>query len=152
MLLEDEIKQQKFKSDYHKLAVNIIYTHGWLINKQTNIFKKFDITAAQFNILRILRGQHPNPVPVSLLKDRMLDKMSDASRLVERLRAKGLVDRKICSEDRRRVNVLITKKGLDLLTVLDGYESEFESFLKNLNVDEAIKTNRLLDKLRGNEK
>ena len=149
MPLEDEIKQTKFKSDYNKLAVNIIYTHGWLINKHNEILKKFDVTPAQYNILRILRGQYPNPAPILLLKDRMLDKMSDASRLVERLRTKGLIDRKICNEDRRKVNVLITKKGLHLLSQIDEYDSEFEGFLKNLNVDEAKEANALLDKLRG---
>jgi len=149
MLLEDEIKQTKFKSDYNKLAVNIIYTHGWLINKYNEILKKFDVTPAQYNILRILRGQYPNPAPILLLKDRMLDKMSDASRLVERLRTKGLIDRKICNEDRRKVNVLITKKGLLLLSQIDEYDSEFEGFLKNLDISEAKEANILLDKLRG---
>ena len=149
MLLEDEIKQTKFKSDYNKLAVNIIYTHGWLINKYNEILKKFDVTPAQYNILRILRGQYPNPAPILLLKDRMLDKMSDASRLVERLRTKGLIDRKICNEDRRKVNVLITKKGLQLLSQIDEYDSEFEGFLKNLDISEAKEANILLDKLRG---
>jgi len=143
MLLEDEIKQTKFKSDYNKLAVNIIYTHGWLINKYNEILKKFDVTPAQYNILRILRGQYPNPAPILLLKDRMLDKMSDASRLVERLRTKGLIDRKICNEDRRKVNVLITKKGLLLLSQIDEYDSEFEGFLKNLDISEAKEANIL---------
>jgi len=149
MLLEDEIKQTKFRSDYHKLAVNIIYTHGWLINKYGDVLKKFDITPTQYNILRILRGQYPNPAPISLLKDRMLDKMSDASRLVERLRTKKLIDRKICKEDRRKVNVLITQNGLELLANLDKYEQELDSYLKNIDCNEAKKVNILLDKLRG---
>ncbi len=149
MLLEKEIKQSKFKNEFQKLAVNIFYTHGWLANKHNEVLKEFDITAAQYNILRILRGQFPKPAPISLLKERMLDKMSDASRLVERLRTKKLLDRKICKEDRRRVNVLITQRGLDLLTTLDVYEKDSEKFLKNLSVAEAKKLNTLLDKLRG---
>lgn len=149
MILEDEIKQTKFKSEYHKLAVNIFYTHGWLLNKHSDILKKFDITATQYNILRILRGQFPNPAPILLLKERMLDKMSDASRLVERLLTKDLVNRQICPEDRRKVNVLITEKGLELLAKIDAFEQTFDSFLSNVNPTEASEMNKLLDKLRG---
>ena len=149
MLLENEIQQSKFKNELQKLAVNIFYTHSWLICKHAEILKPFDITTAQYNILRILRGQHPNPAPITLLKERMLDKMSDASRLVERLRKKGFVDRKICDEDRRRVNILITQKGLDLLQELDVYEKDSELFLKNISKSEAKILNSLLDKLRG---
>ena len=149
MLLEKEIKQKKFKNEFQKLAVNIFYTHGWLVNKHAIILKTFGVTTSQYNILRILRGQHPNSAPISLLKERMLDKMSDASRLVERLRNKGLLSRKICKEDRRRVNVLITKKGLALLEMLDEYEKESESYLSNISKSEAKELNILLDKLRG---
>jgi len=149
MSLETEIKQAKFKSEFQKLAVNIFYTHGWLVSKHAKIFKRFGVTTAQFNILRILRGQHPNSAPISLLKERMLDKMSDASRLVERLKAKGLLTRKICKEDRRRVNVLITKKGLALLAKMDEHDKESESFFSNISKLEAKELNDLLDKIRG---
>ncbi|MDA3860705.1 MAG: MarR family transcriptional regulator [Melioribacteraceae bacterium] len=149
MLLEEEIKQSKFKSEFQKLAVNIFFTHGWLISKHAKTLKKFGITTSQYNILRILRGQHPNTAPISLLKERMLDKMSDASRLVERLRTKGLLSRKICIEDRRRVNVLISKKGLDLLAKLDEYDKESESYLSKISKSEAKELNTLLDKMRG---
>ena len=108
MKLEDEIKQKKFNSEFQKLAVNIIYTHSWLTYSQSKIFEQHGITLTQYNILRILRGQHPNPASVNLLKERMLDKRSDASRMVERLRVKGLVKRKICPNDRRKAEVLIT--------------------------------------------
>ena len=149
MKLEDEIIQSKFKNEYQKLAVNIFYTHGWLVSKHSKILKKFGVTTSQYNILRILRGQHPNSAPISLLKERMLDKMSDASRLVERLRNKGLLSRKICKEDRRRVNVLITKKGLGLLSKMDEYEKESELFLSSITKLEAKELNKLLDKVRG---
>jgi len=149
MKLEDEIKQSKFKNEFQKLAVNIFYTHGWLVSKHSDIMKKFGLTTSQYNILRILRGQHPNSAPISLLKERMLDKMSDASRLVERLRNKGLLSRKTCKEDRRRVNVLISKKGLNLLANLDKFEIELETHLSNLTDVEAKKANTLLDKIRG---
>jgi len=149
MKLEDEIKQKKFKNEYHKLAVNLIYTHGWLLNHQSQFFKKFQITGAQYNILRILRGQHPNPASINLLKERMLDKMSDTSRLVERLRQKGLVEREVCPNDRRKVEVVITEKGMELLKSMDNMEDHFEIIFKNLKTNEAQLLNEYLDKLRG---
>jgi DNA-binding MarR family transcriptional regulator len=149
MKLEDEIKQKKFKNDFHKLAVNLIYTHGWLSNHQAEFFKKFDITGAQYNILLILRGQHPNPASINLLKDRMLDKMSDASRLVERLKNKGLVEREICPDDRRKVEVKITNSGIELLKKMDDLEDKFENLFANIKSSEAKMLNELLDKLRG---
>ncbi len=149
MKLEDEIKQKKFKNDFHKLAVNLIYTHGWLSNHQAEFFKSFDITGAQYNILRILRGQHPNPASINLLKDRMLDKMSDASRLVERLKNKGLVEREICPDDRRKVEVKITDRGIELLKKMDDLEDKLESLFANIKLSEAKMLNELLDKIRG---
>jgi DNA-binding MarR family transcriptional regulator len=149
MKLEDEIKQKKFRNEYHKLAVNIFYTHGWLINLYAAFLKKCGITAAQYNILRILRGQYPNPASVNLLKERMLDKMSDASRLVERLKQKDLVDREICLEDRRRVEVVITNKGLKLLEDIDKRDEEADQLFSKLSLGEAKTINKLLDKMRG---
>lgn len=149
MKLEQEIKQKKFRNEYHKLAVNILYTHGWLVNHHAEHLKKSGITGAQYNILRILRGQYPNPASVNLLKERMLDKMSDASRLVERLLQKNLVDRRICPDDRRRVEVIITERGLNLLKELDQKEDEFDKLFKNLDDAEVKAANDLLDKMRG---
>jgi len=149
MKLEDEIRQKNFRSEYQKLAVNIFFTHGWLDSKFSSLLKKFDITLNQFNILRILRGQYPQSTSVNLLKERMLDKMSDASRLVERLRVKGFVERTVCPKDRRKVDVVITKSGLNLLAECDKIESEFDNTLKNLTIDESKTLNKLLDKLRG---
>ena len=149
MKLEEEIKQKKFRNEYHKLAVNILYTHGWLVNHHAEHLKKSGITGAQYNVLRILRGQYPNPASVNLLKERMLDKMSDASRLVERLLQKDLVDRKICSDDRRRVEVIITERGLNLLKELDQKDDEFDELFKNLDEAEVKTANDLLDRMRG---
>lgn len=149
MRIEEEIQQKSFKSEYHKLAVNIIFTHGWLTSLQKGLFDKYSITVNQYNILRILRGQHPNPISVNLLKERMLDKMSDTSRLVERLRAKGLVERNICKNDRRKSDVKVTSKGLELLSELEPIDLEVERTLKALSKDEAERLNNLLDKMRG---
>ncbi|MGK9369710.1 MarR family winged helix-turn-helix transcriptional regulator [Melioribacter sp. Ez-97] len=149
MRLEDEIKQKKFRNEFHKLTVNLHYTNNWLINTHKSIFERFGITPNQFNILRILRGQYPESASVNLLKERMLDKTSDASRLVERLRLKGLVDRNRCPNDRRRANVIITEKGLDLLKEIDKCDDEFDRALSNLTENEAKLLNDLLDKMRG---
>jgi len=148
MRIEDEIKQKAFKSEYEKLVVNLIFTHNWLIHILKEQLQNFEITITQYNILRILRGQYPTPVSINLLKDRMLDKMSDTSRLVERLRVKGLVDRKISTDDRRKSDVKITDKGLKLLKNLDYIDSKAEAILSSINEKEAKSINRLLDKLR----
>lgn len=149
MKLESEIIQKKFKDEYHKAIVNIVYTYNWMIEKQTKQLKPFEITLQQYNILRILRGQHPNPVTVKLIKERMLDKMSDVSRLVEKLRVKEFVARNICQHDRRNVDILITEKGLELLKELDPKEKEMEEFMSNLDQKEIEQLNIYLDKLRG---
>jgi DNA-binding MarR family transcriptional regulator len=149
MKLEDEIKQKNFENEFQKLAVNIIYTHGWLTYSQSKTFQQYGITGTQFNILRILRGQHPKPASVNLLKERMLDKQSDVSRMVERLRVKGLVERTICFNDRRKAEVLISDIGLKLLEKLDEESTEFDKAFKYITGNEAKIINDLLDKLRG---
>ncbi len=148
MELEIILKQKKFRNQYHKATLNIIYTGNWLMDIHENVFKKYNITVQQFNVLRILRGQHPDPSTVGLIKERMIDKMSDASRIVERLRQKGLVDRKVCPNDRRAVEILISQKGLDLLNELDNYEDVFDKYLTNLNSSQIKELNSLLDKIR----
>jgi DNA-binding MarR family transcriptional regulator len=149
MEIGKEIKQSKFKNEYHKMFINILFTSGWLAAKDSAHLKPYGISTQQFNILRILRGQHPKPATVNLLIDRMFDKNSNASRLVEKLRLKKLVERATCPDDRRAVNVIITQKGLDLLAEIDKQETSFLKELKNLSEKEAEQMNLLLDKLRG---
>lgn len=149
MKLEDEIRQKKFANNRQKAIVNIIYTNNWVVYRQAGLLKYFNITLQQYNILRILRGQHPAPVTIKLIKERMLDKMSDASRIVEKLRVKGLIDRSICTGDRRNVDVVINKKGLDLLAEIDKRNIEMDNLMSNLTDDELVLLNNLLDKLRG---
>jgi DNA-binding MarR family transcriptional regulator len=148
MKLEEEIKQTKFRNEYHKLAVNLIYSYGWFVNLQSEHFAKHNITANQFNILRILRGQYPQPASVNLLRERMLDKMCDASRLVERLRVKDLVKRETAKDDRRRVDVMITEKGLEILADIDMEQEKHDAILSSLSENEAKILNELLDKMR----
>ena len=149
MKLEEEISQKHFRNEYHKAAVNVVYTFNWLNNQNVGFFKPLGITPQQFNILRILRGQHPKPATIKLIKERMLDKMSDASRIVEKLRIKGLVERNICSHDRRNVDVCITQNGLNLLAKIDALDNEIDGRLSSLNEEEIKQLNDLLDKLRG---
>lgn len=149
MEIGKEIKQPNFKSEHQKMLINILFTSGWLSSKHTFNLKPYGLSGQQFNILRILRGQHPKPATVNLLIDRMLDKNSNASRLVEKLRLKKLVDRATCSDDRRAVNVVITEKGLKLLIELDKLEDNFIEDLKKISEKEAKQINLLLDKIRG---
>jgi len=149
MKLEEEIQQTKFRNENHKLAVNIVFSNNWLMSLQSEIFDGFGITANQFNILRILRGQFPKPATINLLKERMMDKMCDASRLVERLRIKGLIKRELSLDDRRRVDVIITEKGLNILSEIDKLNSKYDSIFQNLSSEETKLLNELLDKMRG---
>jgi DNA-binding MarR family transcriptional regulator len=146
--LEDEIQQKKFKSETQKLAINLTYTHNWLNAHYSAMFRTSDITMQQFNVLRILRGQYPNPCSVKLIKERMLDRMSDASRIVDKLKAKELVDRRECPVDRRSVDILITDKGLELLKSMDSIDENFKGVFKTLTDEEMKTLNHLLDKLR----
>ncbi|WP_425391742.1 MarR family winged helix-turn-helix transcriptional regulator [Ekhidna sp.] len=149
MGISEEIKQEKFKSEFSKSIVNIIYTNAWLHQQHLKLFKEQGLTTPQFNILRILRGQHPKPATVNLLIDRMLDKSSNASRIVDKLEQKGLVIRKQCSNDRRAVDVLISDAGLSLLSEMDTKMDAWESQNGKLSEKEAATLNELLDKIRS---
>jgi DNA-binding MarR family transcriptional regulator len=146
--LEDEIQQKKFKSIEQKLMLNLIYTTNWLTAKQDSLFKDSDVTVQQYNVLRILRGQYPNPCSIKLIKERMLDRMSDTSRIVDKLFTKKLLQRNECPNDRRSVNVIITDKGLELLKSLDYIDELAKQNTKSLTQDEINTLNDLLDKLR----
>lgn len=148
MKIEDEIKQQKFNSMKEKAVVNLLFTYNWLKDSRGSHLKEFDLSTQQFNVLRILKGQYPNPASVKLLIERMLDKSSNASRLVDKLEAKGLVDRTSCPNDRRQVDVVINKKGLDLI------ERASEASLNhlhgmNITEEEAEALSNILDKMRN---
>jgi DNA-binding MarR family transcriptional regulator len=150
MELEKEIMADNFRNDYHKAVVNLKYTGNWISMKTNNILKPFGISNQQYNILRILRGQHPKPATVNMLIERMLDKSSNASRIVDKLVGKGLANRVPSVNDRRAVDVFITKKGLQILESLDSDIVHVEEGIgKNLNREETFELNRLLDKLRG---
>lgn len=149
MRLEDEIKQPTFKSEHQKLLINLMYTNNHLVNTMNGFFKAMDLTRQQYNVLRILRGKHPDPLTVNDIKERMLDKMSDASRIIQRLKSKGLVTCIQDSTDRRALAVAINKKGLQLLKDTDAKVGDFEHLLTRIDAAEARQLNLLLDKLRG---
>lgn len=148
MGIEKDIKQARFRNPHQKAAVNLIYTLGWMRDKTKSIFDAEDITAQQFNILRILRGSFPLPLSTLQIRERMLEKMSDTSRIVDRLIAKGLVKKITCKTDRRLVDVVITDKGGKLLERLDARQDEIDAVLGKLSENDANILSDLLDKIR----
>ena len=150
MRLEDEIKQPTFQSQAQKAYLNILFTASWLSQRQLVAFRPLGLTSPQFNVLRILRGQHPKPATVALLIDRMLDKTSNASRIVDKLEEKHLVTRTVCPANRRAVDIRITEAGLRLLQQVDeeGLANPNRNGFDKLSDDELRTLSELLDKLR----
>ncbi len=150
MKIEQEINQKKFNNVFQKAHINILFTASWLSQNSAHLLRPLNISWQQFNILRILRGMQPEPATVKLLTERMIDKMSNASRLVDKLKKKSLVDRVPCPEDRRRVNIYITKEGLELLEKASHLmEHDLQDRIGHLTEEEAEELNSLLDKIRG---
>lgn len=148
MALEHEIKQEKFANEQEKMAVNVLYTGSWLHKLNLTRLKPYGITPEQFNVLRILRRTWPKPAMLTDISDRMIDKSSNATRLVEKLRLKGLLKREVCPENRRQVDILVTEKGLSLLRKIDENSDNWMRMLKSIKKSEAMEINRILDKLR----
>lgn len=148
MPIESEVLQEKFSSEYQKAAVNILFTGSWLYNLNAAFLKKFELTPEQFNVLRILRGAHPDKMMLADITCRMIDRNSNATRLVEKLRQKGLLKREICENNRRQVDISITDKGIALLKKIDGQQIAWQEVLEKLSKTEAKELNRLLDKIR----
>jgi DNA-binding MarR family transcriptional regulator len=149
MGIDKDIHQNKFRNERHKAMINLLYTYGWTVERLKQFVSDHGITHQQFNILRILRGNHPTPLSTLTIRERMIDKMSDTSRIVDRLLSKALVKKVICKKDRRLVDITITDKGLKLLEKLDGRQDEMDDILSNLSEKEASSLSKLLDKIRG---
>jgi DNA-binding MarR family transcriptional regulator len=149
MGIDKDIHQNKFRNERHKAMVNLLFTYGWTVERLKQFVTEEGITHQQFNILRILRGNHPTPLSTLTIRERMIDKMSDTSRIVDRLLSKGLVKKVICKKDRRLVDVSITDKGLKLLEKLDKRQDEMDGILSNLSEKEATNLSKLLDKIRS---
>ena len=115
MELKEEIKSSKFENVFQQALVNIFFTYHWSNQNVKEVLNPYDITQQQFNVLRILRGQYPKPCTINLLKSRILDKLSDVSRIVDRLVQKEYIQKNINSFDKRALDIVISKKGLTLL-------------------------------------
>lgn len=148
MKLEQEIKQEKFKNEQHKAVLNILFTANWIQTLQKEFFEPFGITGQQYNILRILRGQHPNRICAYELKSRMLDKNSDVSRLLDRLIGKKLIEKSTSKQDKRASEIRITTQGLNLLEKLDSVINSLDIEVMRLTTADAKKLNTLLDSCR----
>jgi DNA-binding MarR family transcriptional regulator len=152
MGLEEDIKQgKKFENEYEKLLVNVMYTNSWLIEQQAKIFKPFSLTVPQYNVLRILRGAYPEPCTINSLIERMLDRMSNASRIVDRLEAKYFVERRTCEADRRAKDVLITQKGLNILEEVDQQMYDWLRSFDDIEIEQVENANGVLDAIRESE-
>lgn len=148
MSLETDIIQKKFRNDHQKALINLVYTYNWVTDQFRAILDRADLTSQQFNILRILRGAG-EPLSTLQIRQRMLDKMSDTSRIVDRLIVKGLVKKIVCKSDKRLVDVSITDKGRKVLEKIDKYENEMDAIAGTLSDADAKTLNKLLDKLRN---
>jgi hypothetical protein len=150
MGIEKDIQQENFRNEYQKMGINLLYTANWLNESINKFFIQAEITQQQYNILRILRG---STIPLSTLqiRERMLDKMSDTSRIVDRLIVKELVIKTVCPTDKRLVDITLTPKGLSLIQKLDEYNDQIDGILKGVTEKEASTLNQILDKLRSNQ-
>jgi DNA-binding MarR family transcriptional regulator len=149
MGIEKDIQQVNFSSTQQKAMINLLFSYGWVMERIKNFLTKEDITHQQYNILRILRGSHPKPLSTLQIRDRMLDKMSDTSRIVDRLVLKGLAKKSTCPKDKRLVDVLITEKGQRLLKKIDADGDHIADIMGQLSESEASELSALLDKLRN---
>jgi MarR family 2-MHQ and catechol resistance regulon transcriptional repressor len=149
MSIEKDINQYKFRNQQQKSVINLFYTYNWVLERIKKILAEEDLTPQQFNMLRILRGSFPTPLSTLQIRERMLDKMSDTSRIVDRLILKGLVQKSTSAADKRLVDVLITEAGKNVLAKLDARNDVMDAVFDNLNEDEMTQLNELLDKLRS---
>ncbi len=149
MKIEKEINQKSFNNVYHKLAVNVMFTNNWMLDSQVRLLKTYSFTQPQYNVLRILRGSQGTPLTVNSIIERMLDRMSNVSRLVDKLLEKGYVQRTQSTDDRRAVDIIITNKGLQILKEIDELQAVWEKNYTNLSEEKATLLNELLDELRS---
>lgn len=148
MKLEDEIKQYHFQDNWQKALLNILYTGNWLTDNFMSISKQYGINDQHYNILRILRGRHPKCACPGEIRQVLVNKRGDLTRLLDKLDKMQLVSRSVNAGNRRMVDILITQKGLDLLAKMDPIVEQVENFKAKITHDEAARLNEILDKLR----
>ena len=147
MGIEQDIQQPNFRNEFQKMGINLLFTANWLNEQIGKILSEEGVTQQQYNILRILRGS-ATPLSTLKIRERMLDKMSDTSRIVDRLIAKELVLKNTCEKDNRLVDITLSPKGLDLVDQLDQFNDRIDDLLKGINASEAATMNQILDKIR----
>jgi DNA-binding MarR family transcriptional regulator len=148
MSIEKDIRQPGFRNEHQKGMINLFYTYYWVMERVKKFLDEEDLTPQQYNILRILRGSDSKPLSTLQIRERMLDKMSDTSRIVDRLLLKELVHKKTSSQDKRLVDVVISDKGKNLLEKLDGQNKDLDGILGELTSEDLLALNKLLDKIR----
>jgi len=151
MGIEQDIQQPNFRNEFQKMGINLLFTANWLNEQIGKMLSDEGVTQQQYNILRILRGS-TTPLSTLKIRERMLDKMSDTSRIVDRLIAKELVLKNTCEKDKRLVDITLSPKGLSLVDQLDQYNERIDALLKGINESEAQLMNQILDKIRTDPK
>jgi DNA-binding MarR family transcriptional regulator len=150
MTIEQDIKQPAFKTNLEKAVVNLLYTYNWLRDHSQDVYKPFGLKMQHYNILRILKGKYPEVISPGEIKEVMLDKSPDLTRLLDKLVEMELVDRQLCPENRRKMDIRITKNGLDLLSVLmNRQDTLYKDMASRLDENEAATLSNLLDKMRS---
>lgn len=149
MRIEEITKSNVKMDDSKRIVLNILYTNNVISDKFLDILKPYDLSGEQYNVLRILRGQKGNPANMCVIQERMITKNSNTTRLIDKLLLKELVTRNVCPENRRKIEIEITKKGLDVLLELDPKVKEYEeNFANNLSAEEVQQLISLLEKYR----
>lgn len=149
MKIEEAIKQSRFTDNYQKAVVNLVYTANWLREEQTKLLKQYDILPQHFNVMRIIKGRYPKPVSPGEIKEVMIDKANDLTRLLDKLEKKGWIKRQLCPSNRRRMDITLTEKGIKMLQAANRSLQTFTEELKTHFSDkEAASLTKLLDKMR----
>ncbi len=150
MGIEEAIKQQRFEDNYQKAIINLVYTANWLRDEQIKLLKQYDILPQHFNALRIIRGRHPEPISPGEIKEVLLDKANDLTRLLDKLEKKGYIERRVCPANRRKVDIRMTVRGTNFTNkvtkMLVPLNKKIEEHISD---KEAGKISQLLDKMRG---
>jgi DNA-binding MarR family transcriptional regulator len=149
MDIKQLIKQENFRDNYHKAMINLFYTSNFFRDAHVHIFKKYKIQGQHFNVLRILKGKHPEPVSPGYIKEVILDKGRDLTRLIDKLVELKWVSRKICEDNKRRMNINLTAKGLEVVEKITNELVMVDQKIKHLSEEEYEQLSNLLDKMRG---
>jgi len=150
MKIENAIKQSSFSSSYHKVLVNLIYTGNWVRDEQMKVFKQFDLLPQHYNVLRIIKGHMPTPIAPKDIKEVLIDKAGDLTRLLDKLEKKGFVKRNLCPSNRRQMDISMTDKGFEVLEKMQAPLQTFTDKIQAcISADQAESLSNLLDQLRG---